>query len=99
MRVVLALGGNALLRRGHIWCPWTIRAGSNARPGYLPGADEVAQKIMEVARAYGIPIVRRPELARAIFASVKLDESIPQNLYIAVAEVLAMLQRIRKRRR
>jgi flagellar biosynthesis protein FlhB len=63
------------------------------------GADHMAQKIMEVARAYGVPIVRRPELARTIFATVKIDEPIPQNLFVAVAEVMAMLHRLRKRRR
>ncbi len=63
------------------------------------GADLMAEKIMEVARAYGVPIVRRPELARTIFASVQIDEPIPQNLYVAVAEVMAMLYRLRKKRR
>jgi flagellar biosynthetic protein FlhB len=63
------------------------------------GADHMAEKIMEVARAYGIPIVRRPELARTIFATVQLDDPIPQNLFVAVAEVMAMLHRLRKRRR
>jgi flagellar biosynthesis protein FlhB len=63
------------------------------------GADDIAAKIMEVARAYGVPIVRRPELARTIFATVQIDEPIPQNLYAAVAEVMAMLHRLRKRRR
>jgi flagellar biosynthesis protein FlhB len=63
------------------------------------GADHMAEKIMEVARAYGVPIVRRPELARTIFATVQIDEPIPQNLYVAVAEVMAMLHRLRKRRR
>lgn len=63
------------------------------------GADLMAEKIMEVARAYGVPIVRRPELARTIFATVEIDEPIPQNLYVAVAEVMAMLHRLRKKRR
>jgi flagellar biosynthesis protein FlhB len=63
------------------------------------GADQMAQKIMEVARAYGVPIVRRPELARTIFATVRIDEPIPQNLYVAVAEIMAMLHRLRKKRR
>jgi flagellar biosynthesis protein FlhB len=63
------------------------------------GADHMAEKIMEVARAYGVPIVRRPELARTIFATVQLDNPIPQNLFVAVAEVMAMLHRLRKRRR
>jgi flagellar biosynthetic protein FlhB len=63
------------------------------------GADHIAEKIVEVARAYGVPIVRRPELARTIFSTVPINEPIPQNLYIAVAEVLAMLHRLRQRRR
>jgi flagellar biosynthetic protein FlhB len=63
------------------------------------GADNVAEKIMEIARAYGVPIVRRPELARTIYSTVKIGEPIPQNLYVAVAEVLAMLHRLRRRRR
>jgi len=63
------------------------------------GADHVAEKIMEVARAYGIPIIRRPELARAIFSTVQIGHPIPQELYIAVAEVLAMLLRLKRRKR
>jgi flagellar biosynthetic protein FlhB len=63
------------------------------------GADHLAEKIMEIARAYGVPIVRRPELARTIYSTVKIGEPIPQNLYVAVAEVLAMLHRLRRRRK
>jgi flagellar biosynthetic protein FlhB len=63
------------------------------------GADHIAEKIMEIARAYGIPIIRRPELARTIFSTVQIGEVIPQELYVAVAEVLAMLHRLRQRRK
>jgi len=63
------------------------------------GADHVCEKIKEVARAYGVPIVRRPKLARTLFATVKLDQAIPESLFMAVAEVLAMMQRMRQRRR
>jgi len=63
------------------------------------GADHIAEKIMEVARAYGVPIIRRPALARTIFATVQIGHPIPQELYVAVAEVLAMLHRLRRRRR
>ena len=59
------------------------------------GADQIAQQIREIARSYGIPIVRRPELARTLFATVKINQAIPEGLYMAVAEVLAMLHRIR----
>lgn len=60
------------------------------------GADEMAQKIIKVGRSYGIPIVRRPEVARAIYAAVKPGQPIPEALYVAVAEVLAMLYRLRQ---
>jgi flagellar biosynthetic protein FlhB len=63
------------------------------------GADHIAEKIMEIARAYGVPIIRRPELARAIFSTVQIGEAIPQELYVAVAEVLAMLLRLKRRKR
>jgi len=63
------------------------------------GADHIAEKIMEIARAYGVPIIRRPELARTIYSTVQVGEAIPQGLYVAVAEVLAMLHRLRQRRR
>jgi flagellar biosynthetic protein FlhB len=63
------------------------------------GADHIAEKIMEIARAYGVPIIRRPELARAIFSTVQIGQPIPQDLYVAVAEVLAMLLRLKRRKR
>lgn len=62
------------------------------------GADNLAEKIREVARAYGVPIVRKPELARTIYATVKPGEAIPKTLYSAVAEVLAMIYRLRHRK-
>ncbi|MGD0785214.1 MAG: flagellar biosynthesis protein FlhB [Sedimentisphaerales bacterium] len=62
------------------------------------GADHLAEKIREIARAYGVPIVRKPELARAIYSTVKPGQTIPQTLYAAVAEVLAMIYRLRHRK-
>lgn len=61
------------------------------------GADHLAEKIREIARAYGVPIVRRPELARTIYATVEPGGIIPESLYVAVAEVLAMIYRLRRR--
>lgn len=62
------------------------------------GADHLAEKIREVARAYGVPIIRKPELARTIYSTVEIGEPIPEDLYIAVAEVLAMIYRLRRRK-
>jgi len=61
------------------------------------GADHLAEKIREIARAYGVPIIRKPELARTIYSTVQPGDSIPQTLYAAVAEVLAMIYRLRHR--
>jgi flagellar biosynthesis protein FlhB len=62
------------------------------------GADHLAEKIREIARAYGVPIVRKPELARTIFSTVKEGQMIPSGLYTAVAEVMAMIYRLRRNR-
>lgn len=62
------------------------------------GADHLAEKIREIARAYGVPIIRKPELARTIYSTVKTGDSIPQTLYTAIAEVLAMIYRLRHRK-
>jgi len=62
------------------------------------GAEQLAEKIREIARAYGVPVIRKPDLARTIYSTVKLGAPIPQTLYVAVAEVLAMIYRLRRRK-
>jgi flagellar biosynthetic protein FlhB len=63
------------------------------------GADYLAEKITSIGRSYGVPIVRRPELARTIYSTVEPGSPIPETLYIAVAEVLAMIYRLRQKKR
>lgn len=70
----------------------------NAPVVVAKGADLVAEKIRSIARAYGVPIVRKPELARTIFKTVKEGHPVPGALYTAVAEVLAMVYRLRRNR-
>ena len=62
------------------------------------GADHLAEKIREIARAYGVPIVRRPELARTMYSTIEPGSPIPQTLYVAVAEVLAMIYSLHHRK-
>jgi flagellar biosynthetic protein FlhB len=62
------------------------------------GADHLCEKIKEIARAYGVPILRRPPLARELYAAVKLGHPIPEKLYTAVAEILALIYRLRHTR-
>jgi flagellar biosynthetic protein FlhB len=61
------------------------------------GADEQAEKIREIARSKGVPVLSRPPLARALYKHVKEGRAVPGNLYRAVAEVLAYVYRLRQR--
>ncbi|MGE0528250.1 MAG: flagellar biosynthesis protein FlhB [Bdellovibrionales bacterium] len=59
------------------------------------GAELLAAKIREVAREHGIPIVENKPLARTMFKTLKIGQSIPRELYTAVAEVLSYVYRLR----
>ena len=59
------------------------------------GTDEAAEKIREVARKHGVPVLARPPLARALHKHVKEGRAVPANLYRAVAEVLAYVYRLK----
>lgn len=62
------------------------------------GRNYVAQRIREVARASGIPIVENPPLARVLYRTVKVGREVPESLFQAVAEILAYVYRIDPRR-
>ncbi|MBI1822287.1 MAG: flagellar biosynthesis protein FlhB [Nitrospirae bacterium] len=59
------------------------------------GAGVIAQIIREKAREHGIPVLENKPLARSLFKQVKVGGTVPQNLYRAVAEVLAYVYRLR----
>jgi flagellar biosynthetic protein FlhB len=59
------------------------------------GAGLFARRIAELARASGVAVVERPPLARAIYTGVKEGQPIPGPLFRAVAEVLALVYRLR----
>lgn len=63
------------------------------------GADHVAEKIKEIARENNIPIVENKPLARTIFKTMKIGQVIPRELFVAVAEVLSYVYRLRRKRR
>lgn len=58
------------------------------------GEDFLAQKIKDQAKEYNIEIVENKPLARMLYANVDLGAQIPRELYQAVAEVLASLQKM-----
>jgi flagellar biosynthesis protein FlhB len=61
------------------------------------GRDLVALRIIEVARAAGVEVVRNAPLARALHAVVELDAPIPAEQYRAVAEVISYVFKRRGR--
>lgn len=61
------------------------------------GADTIALKIREVAKAANVPVVESPVLARALFASVEIGHPIPTEHYAAVAEIIGYIMRIARR--
>jgi flagellar biosynthetic protein FlhB len=59
------------------------------------GLDNIALKIREVGTAHDIPIVEIPPLARALYATVEIDEDVPPEHYKAVAEVIGYVMRLK----
>ena len=62
------------------------------------GARKLAERIREIAMEHDVPIVQKPELARALYKSIDVGGSIPEHLYRAVAEVLSFVYGIDRRR-
>lgn len=60
------------------------------------GVDHLAFKIREIARAHDIPLVENVPLARALYATVEIDEEIPVEHYHAVAEIIGYVMRLRR---
>jgi flagellar biosynthetic protein FlhB len=59
------------------------------------GADLIAQNIRRIAEEHRVPIFESPKLARALYKSTDLNREIPAGLYMAVAQVLSSIFRIR----
>ncbi len=59
------------------------------------GAGAFAERIMALARTSGVPVLERPPLARALFKGVREGQPIPAVLFRAVAELIALVYRLR----
>lgn len=62
------------------------------------GGDFVAEKIKQLARDNNIPIIENKPLARTIFKTMKIGQVIPRELFVAVAEVLSYVYRLRRKK-
>ena len=60
------------------------------------GMDNIALKIREIAREHDIPIVENVPLARALYATVEVDDEIPVEHYHAVAEIIGYVMGLKR---
>lgn len=67
---------------------------ANAPRVVSKGADSMAKRIREEAERCGIPIVEDPPLARYLHATCEVDELIPAEIFLAVAQLLAFVYRL-----
>jgi flagellar biosynthetic protein FlhB len=75
-------------------------AGETAAPICMAkGMDNIALKIREIAAEHSIPVIEDPPLARALYATVDVDETIPREHYEAVAKVIGFIMGKRSRPR
>jgi len=70
--------------------------GMNAPVCVAKGLDALALKIREVAGEHAIPVVENPPLARALHATVEIDQEISPEHYKAVAEVIGYVMKLRR---
>ena len=61
------------------------------------GADHIAGRIRELAHEHGVPLVENKPLAQALYKVADPGDTIPVDLYRAVAEVLAYVYRLKGR--
>ena len=62
------------------------------------GKDKLALKIKEIAEKYNIPIYEDPPLAQVLYKKVEVGDYIPEDLYHAVAKVLAYIYKLKGKR-
>ncbi|MBP1711816.1 MAG: Flagellar biosynthetic protein FlhB [Deltaproteobacteria bacterium] len=67
----------------------------NAPKVVAKGAELVAEKIKEIAKAHGVPLVENKPLAQTLYKTVEVGQAIPSSLYQLVADILAYVYRLR----
>ena len=83
----------------HIAVALKYEAGKMEAPVVLAkGQELVAEKIREIAREHHIPLVENPPVARLLHSKVEVGHSIPDELFKAVAEILAYVYSLKGRR-
>ncbi|MEX0799421.1 MAG: flagellar biosynthesis protein FlhB [Bacteriovoracaceae bacterium] len=63
------------------------------------GQDHLAMKIREIAKEHDVPIVENVPLARALYKTVNVGQGVPRSLYKAVAEILAFVYKLKRKKK
>ncbi len=71
----------------------------NAPVVVAKGVDNIAIQIKKIARENGVHVVQNPPLARSLYKEVDIDRPIPELMFAAVAEVLAYVYKMGKKRK
>lgn len=80
----------------HLSVALSYRQGEMAAPRVVAkGADEIALRIRKIAREHRVPIVENKPVARALYR-IELEQYVPEDLYKAVAEILAYVYGLKK---
>ena len=72
--------------------------GMNAPKVTAMGADNVAIRIKEIAKDSDVPIIENKPLARAIYDTLDIGSEIPGDMYQAIAEILALVYKMKKQK-
>ena len=62
------------------------------------GQDNIALKIRDVAEENDVVIMENPPVARALYATVEIDQQVPPEHYQAVAEIISYVYKLKKRK-
>jgi len=63
------------------------------------GQGYLAQRIREIAKAAGVPVVEKKPLARALYRLVEVGQEVPPQFYKAIAEILAYVYELSGKRK
>ncbi len=84
----------------HIACALMYDPNSMAAPRLIAkGSGHIAERIKEIARENGVPVMENKPLARAMFKTMKIGHTVPRELFTAVAQVLSYVYRLKKKGR
>jgi flagellar biosynthesis protein FliR/FlhB len=81
----------------HISVALKYEEGKNAPIVVAKGADNVALRIKELAKENDVPIIENKPLARLMYKELELDQEVPVEMYQAVAEILALVYKLKKK--